>query len=230
MERPDGRMLYGYRLSEVEYQYLREALSLAAQFGRLDEVMVQMRGVCQLFVLYASEWWRREYSGGAWRWDPIIASIGGQPDELSANVRTDCVIRGFSYWNHRPGGSGKKYFGAIVAHGGLPLKAIGQKAGKFSAVMSHTMRLAARYRWDQEQMAEAVAERAAEFPDSLRRPEIYELIARMMTSVLDLKREYGLTGDADPIETLNGKDTSGGSVFLCHLMKRRHRPCRGLGP
>jgi len=206
MQRPDGRMLYGYRLSDSEYQSLRETLSLSVQFGKLDEVVKRIRGFSPLFVLYASEWWRREYTGGAWRWEPIIESFGGNSDDLAANTRTDCVVRGFSYWNHRPGGAGKKYFGAIVAHGGLPLKAIGKKSGKVSAVMSHTLRLAARYRWDEAQMADAVAERSGEFPASLRRVEIYELIARMVANVLDLKHEYGLEGDGDPLATLNSKD------------------------
>jgi len=61
LERPDGRMLYGYRLSNEDYKSLREILAYTADFGELDEVSSRIRGFSPLFVLYAAEWWRREY-------------------------------------------------------------------------------------------------------------------------------------------------------------------------
>lgn len=206
IERPDGRMLYGYRLSEEEYQTLRETLNFSINFGDLAEVTVRIRSFPALFVLYAAEWWRREYQGGAWRWTPIVNSFGGDSKQLLPNARSECVKRGFAYWGHQPSGEGKKFFGAIVAHGGLPLKFIGQGSGKFAAIMAYALRLAARYRWDESLIIEAIAERAEELPDSLRRQEIYELIARMVATVLELKQEFQLVGMADPIGALTERD------------------------
>lgn len=209
LERPDGRMLYGYRLSEEEYRSLRETLVFSTSFGKLDEVSSRIRGFSALFVLYAAEWWRREYQGGAWRWSSIISAFGGDANELDAAARTKCVISGFAFWGHRPDGEGKKFFGAIVAHGGLPLRLIGQGGGKLASIMDYTLRLAARYHWDSLQIANAIEERADELPAaSLRCPEIYQLIANMVVAVLELKQEFRLAGIADPVAVLNTQEPS----------------------
>lgn len=207
LECPDGRMLYGYRLSNVEYTSLREMLAFSTDFGELDKVANQIRGFSALFVLYAAEWWRREYQGGAWRWTSIIGAFGGNATELDAAARTKCVISGFAFWRHRPDGEGKKFFGAIVAHGGLPLNLIGQGGGRLASIMDYTLRLAARYHWDSLQIVNAIEERAEELPAaSLRCPEIYQLIASMVVAVLELKQEFRLAGIADPVAILNTQE------------------------
>lgn len=204
LQRPDGRMLYGYRLSNEEYKSLREMLAYTADFWELDEVSSRIRGFSALFVLYAAEWWRREYQGGAWQWSSIISAFEGDATELDAAARTKCVISGFAFWGHRPDGKGKKFFGAIVAHGGLPLKLIGLGGGKLASIMDYALRLAARYHWDTLQIANAIEERADELPtDSLRRPEIYQLIANMVATVLELKQDFRLAGIVNPVDVLN---------------------------
>jgi len=206
LTQPDGRMLYEYRLSNEEYSSLHETIKFALDFGRLDEVAKRIRRFSALFVMYASEWWRRDYDGGAWRWTPIIQSFGGDPNALPTNVRTDCVVLGFAYWGHRPNGVGKKFFGSVVAQGGLPLKFIAHGRGKLTSIMEHSIRLASRYRWDNSQLIDSIAERSNELPDSLRRHEIFELIASMVTSILEIKQEFGLSGVADPLAVLNNND------------------------
>jgi len=206
LERPDGRMLYGYRLTNDEYQSLRETLHFVTSFGQLNEVAKKSRRFPALFVLYASEWWRREYDGGAWSWTPIIQSFGGDVSEFPANVRSDSVVSGFAYWGHRPKGEGRKYFGSIVAHGGLPLNFISHGGGKLSSLLEYSIRLAGRYSWNNSQIVDAIYERANELPESLRRQEIFELIASMVTAVLEIKEEFGLAGMADPISVLGEKD------------------------
>jgi hypothetical protein len=207
LDRPDGRMLYGYRLSDEEYQSLRETIALATSVGKLDDVSNLNHRFSALFVLYAAEWWRREYQGGSWSWPSIISAFGGDANELDAAARTRCVIRGFAFWGHRPEGEGKKFFGAIVAHGGLPLKLISQGGGKLASIMDHTLRLAARYHWDTLQIVNAIEERADELPAaSLRRPEIYQLIANMVATVLELKQKFRLAGISDPLSVLNSQE------------------------
>src|SRR3989338_944055 len=92
LARPDGRMLYGYRLTDEEFRSLRETLSFATSFGKLDEVSNKIRSFSALFVLYAAEWWRREYQGGAWRWSSIIRTFQDNAEEFDAAARTKCVI------------------------------------------------------------------------------------------------------------------------------------------
>lgn len=207
LARPDGRMLYGYRLTDEEFRSLRETLSFATSFGKLDDVSNRIRGFSALFVLYAAEWWRREYQGGAWRWSPIIRTFQDNAEEFDAAARTKCVISGFAFWGHRPSGDGKKFFGSVVAHGGLPLNFIAHGGGKFASIMEHTLRLASRYGWDESQITQAVAERGDELAKDLRRIEIYELISRMIATVLEIKQEFRLSGVVDPISLLNEQDS-----------------------
>ena len=199
---PDRRWLYAYRLDLDEYRSLKAVLCNALQ-GCYVAVLVKNRQFSALFVLYAAEWWRREYSGGAWKWSPILESLGVKSGLLAPNERTAAVLSGFAYWGLRPSGEGKKYFGAIVAHGGLPLKMIGHGDGKLAAIMATVLRQAARYRWNEVQVADAVADHAHGLPDSLLQREIYELVAQMVMTALRLKQEHRIEGTADPISALD---------------------------
>lgn len=205
LERADGRMLYAYRLTNEEYQSLRQTLEFATEFGDLDSVAKHIRDFSALFVLYAAEWWRREYQGGAWKWSSILDTFCEGGDTLNITIRTACVERGFSYWGHRPEGTGKKFFGAIVAHGGLPLHFIGLGEGKLSDMMDTMLRQAARYHWDREQIINAIEERAAELAKSVQKREVYSLIADIVSTVLTLKQDFHLSGVSDPVSVLNAK-------------------------
>ena len=69
----DGRPLYKYRLTSAEYENLRQVLA-----GRclgpdsLDDLLSDF-GFRMLFVFFATEWYKREYSGGTWRWEDIFS-------------------------------------------------------------------------------------------------------------------------------------------------------------
>lgn len=200
---PDRRWLYAYRLDLDEYRSLKAVLCDALQGAQVAVLVKRNRMFSALFVLYAAEWWRREYSGGAWRWSPILESLGIKSELLAPNERTAAVLTGFAYWGLRPTGEGKKYFGAIVAHGGLPLKMIGHGDGKLAAIMATVLRQAARYRWNEGQVADSVADHAHGLPESLCQREIYELVAQMVMTALRLKQEYRIEGAADPISALD---------------------------
>lgn len=200
---PDRRWLYAYRLNLDEYRSLKAVLCDALKGAQVAVLVKRNRLFSALFVLYAAEWWRREYSGGAWRWSPILESLGIESELLAPNERTSAVQTGFAYWGLRPTGEGKKYFGAIVAHGGLPLKMIGHGDGKLASIMATVLRQAARYRWNEGQVAAAVADHAHGLPESLRQREIYELVAQMVMTALRLKQEYRIEGTADPISALD---------------------------
>lgn len=208
LEQPDGRMLFQYRLSQVEYGAAREVLRALSSGDLHDSAFLRDRDTCALFVMYAAEWWKREYAGGAWRWTPIVQSFAPVDSVIPPMERTHAIIRGISYWRHLPGSEGKKYFGVLVAHGGLPMRLISTGGGKVSAVLSSALRLALRYRWDEPSIQVAIAERADELSHHLRHEEIFSLMARMVSTVVELKREFALTGVTNPVSLLDAKDAS----------------------
>ena len=71
LERPDGRALYAYRCTGEEFESLAEALSRnPPQNGSASDMQIRA------FVLYAAEWWQREYDGSQWAWEPLLEHIG----------------------------------------------------------------------------------------------------------------------------------------------------------
>jgi hypothetical protein len=59
---PDRRWLYAYRLDLDEYRSLKAILCDALQGAQVAVLVKRNRMFSALFVLYAAEWWRREYS------------------------------------------------------------------------------------------------------------------------------------------------------------------------
>lgn len=220
---PDGRMLYAYRLSEDEYRSLRTNLETSVASAGFNQRVQRDATFCARFVLLASEWWHREYAGGAWRWEPIIDMVSGR-DEVDVGSRTTCVERGFAFWGHRPDNSGKKFLGAVVAHGGLPLRALGQGIGTVSRILRDSLRLTARYGWQEEQLVSAIEERAVGLPESLRKEGIYRLLATMVLTALDLRREYSLAESSDPISVLQASDEKWMERFPISLEESAARP------
>ncbi|MDO9597457.1 MAG: STY4851/ECs_5259 family protein [Azoarcus sp.] len=205
LSRPDGRWLYAYRLDLNEYRALKDALVEVVRVSPAA-ALPKNRFFCGAFVLYASEWWRREYAGGPWRWGPILASIGMEDGAMPPHDRTDAVLGGFAYWVLRPAREGKRYFGSVVAHGGLPLNAIRHGGGaNLGSVMGTVLRQASRYQWNALQIADAVGDHANALPRSLQERVIYELVAQMVLTVLRLKTDFKLDGASDPVGLLDSK-------------------------
>lgn len=206
LSRPDGRWLYAYRVTKEEYQALHQLLRDSVRVTPVQVLARRNRYFAALFVLYAAEWWRREYDGGAWTWAPILASLHIRKDELAPNERSGVVLTGFAFWGLRPTSEGKRYFGTIVAHGGLPLKLIGHGGSRLSAVMGAVLRQAARYGWSESQVVDAVADHAHAMPESLRHEEVFRLLATMVLATLDIKERHQLGGVPDPIGYLDNAE------------------------
>jgi hypothetical protein len=85
------------------------------------------------FVLYASEWWKHEYSGGQWSWAPVLENLGIVSSQFSPQLRSDFVARGLSFWQLSPLDRGKAFLGAIVINGGIPMRLLAQGDGPASS-------------------------------------------------------------------------------------------------
>lgn len=202
---PDGRMLYAYRLTNEEYDSLKINLNLKLARQDFKQLAQYDLSFCAGFVLLASEWWHREYVGGHWRWDPIISLIC-EPSEVDTQSRSVCVKWGFTFWKHEPVDTGFKFLGMVVAHGGLPLRALEQGTGNLSRILHESLRLTSRYSWEAEQLEEAISDRAINLPQNLRKKDIYRLLVKMVFTALELRREYSLTEIKDPITFLNNHE------------------------
>ena len=202
MDKASGQMLFRYRATQAEYQELKGLLS-----HRFSELLgapwrSDSQAEAALFVLYASEWWRREYAGGAWRWTSIFESLTSGPYRVDPAERSAIVELGLQAWGHRPSEDGKKYLGAIVAHGGLPLKLLARGDGAISRLLLSATRRAQMLTWGEQQLMGYFESQRDDLVQHLRAEEIYRLLSEMVLTVLSLRGEYKLADVGNPVAEL----------------------------
>lgn len=208
-ESPDGRELYLYRLTDDEFLELEEMLR--ELLGRLLPVfglakVADLTGFAALFVLYASEWWRRRYDGSGFSWEPILRDLGADPNEWSPGQRSEFVQHGLRDWRLKPRESGAlRFLGAVAVQGGLPLKLLATARGGIGHLLSRVLQLAAGSQITQADLQTWVESLSVMLPKSYRQGAIYTLLTDVAWTVLKLKQEAGLTTSADAIAILDNK-------------------------
>lgn len=205
LQQPDGRMLYAYRLAENEYISLRDLLGTWLNENVLRTSGHLARGSAELFVLYGAAWWQREYAGGAWRWDDVISSFGGNPD-WPTQFRSDCVQIGLRYWKLQVPVSGKRYFGVLVEQGGLPRVLLAKSKGNMYGLIRAVLKRAARLGAEVDEIAMMVGDYQDKLPQSLQNETVHLLIAQVVGTVLDLKREFKLSKGDNAVARLDKLD------------------------
>ena len=202
MDKANGQMLFRYRATQAEYQELKEIFS--ARFAALGGTHWRYDSTAEsaLFVLYASEWWRREYAGGAWRWTSIFESLTTGSHRVDPLERSAIVELGLWSWGHRLSEDGKKYLGAIVAHGGLPLRLLARGDGVISRLLLSATRKAQMFGWGEQQLVEYFESHRDDLVQHVRATEIYRLLSEMVLTVVSLRGEYKLAGVGNPVAVL----------------------------
>lgn len=73
LRQPDSRPLYEYHATNDEYNNLTQLLRAVGQVqSNIDD-----KGYAACFVLFCSEWYRRDYERHCgWMWDPIYRALG----------------------------------------------------------------------------------------------------------------------------------------------------------
>ena len=193
---PDGRALYAYRCTGEEFTSLAEALSRQSPFGGSVSNMP-----IRAFVLYAAEWWQREYDGSKWAWEPLLESIGWEgvhyPD-LYEPVR-----RAWAWWKvdlvRLP--TSTRYLGTFACQGGLPLALVRDRHNSITQYLRAVLKHTATYRQFVEDPIELARDQQNLLrPPTLRRDYVFRLAADLIEAVLDLRDD---AQDEDPINSLD---------------------------
>jgi hypothetical protein len=204
--RPDGRWLFAYDLSKADFGQLEQLIKDSCHdTGGFSHLVSRRNAFSALFVFYAAEWWKHNYDGGVWDWSPIVESLGGDDDSFPPQLRSECVTQGLRYWGHIPLSQGRRFIGAIAAHGGIPLKLLAKGTGRLSLVLEQVLKQAGRYNWSALQIQECVEQYQHQLPAAYRRPEISNLFTRFIETILQLKSEFQLSGRIDPIAYLDSQ-------------------------
>lgn len=208
---PTGRPLYTYRVSNVEFAELAfgltDFLRHNLKYARLGDITRARKWFPGLFVLYCAEWWRREYDGSGWSWEPIVNSLGADPEGWSHAQRSVCIEHGLADWKIPMSQSrGFRFLSSVALQGGLPMKLLAAAEGKLGTLLSRVLRDAAGSRTRDNEIEEWIRHQASTLPDTYQRPEIYRLLTDIILAVLELKERTTLSLDKDPIARLDAAD------------------------
>jgi len=202
LEQADGRHLYEYRVKDFEFIKLQEILKQAP----INYDSIQMWDSC--FVLYAAEWWRRNYKNGHWTWDTIFTSIG---KSVRVNERGQIVQGGLKKWKqslYKDKAGNKDYLVTIIIESGLPIETVSKESAWLKRIVKESFEEYNQISYSEFSSEEIIARNAQSiigFPSSLMKPEIYTLLSRIIKVLSDLKKEYQLTNVKSAIELLDQK-------------------------
>lgn len=121
LERVSGAPLYSYKLTDGEYSSLQTSLIDSLRKSHIESYIPKSMSSewAGAFVMYAAEWWRKEFNGGHWSWEPIFKSLNIQDTDLAANQRNTLIEAGFRFWR-RPvlcNGQGRMFLGTVAVEG-----------------------------------------------------------------------------------------------------------------
>lgn len=207
LKAPSGVLLYEYHVTDEELVELRRYLAEASRCQDPGD----SRSFAAAWFLYAAEWWKRSYSGGAWGWSGVFGSVPiDEPDTLT---RQTWVLRAKTYWKI-PGALpvARPYLGLVILNAGIPSKLIEESHGKIAALFRLVFRRIGKGEQSHCDILEAVREQQSLLPQTYREESIFSLVASVVESVLRLRQEYRLTESVDPLAKLEQ---------VCPLWQRR---------
>lgn len=193
---PDGRPLFAYKTSIEEYEALRHLLQNCADLKLSTSIYAQA------WLLFAAEWWKREYPGGAWRWGPLLKAVGLR--DVNHDRTRKLVIEGRAQWRLETAikNEGKRFIGLVAVNGGLPMRLVESAQGGLSGLLRMVTEHALRYSLHDEQLRQAIEAQAALLPPCYQQAQVYELLDNIVSAVLYIRKTYSLHGVEDPIAKL----------------------------
>ncbi|MEZ9835358.1 STY4851/ECs_5259 family protein [Vibrio breoganii] len=207
LKAPDGSPLYSYKLSDDEFTSLQKSLIDSLKSKNLSGYVPSSMSSdwAGAFVLYASEWWRKEFSGGIWSWDPIFESLGLTGQEITAGQRNRLIAGGFRFWR-RPiltNAQGNMYLGTVAVEGGLPLKLVSNPDNKLAHYFEQVIQDFGKYSLSKPNSVEIARAHDHNIAASFRNDTVYTIVGKISEALVELAERYGLDEQKDPVRYLD---------------------------
>ena len=200
---PDGQPLYRYRLSDSDFETLKTTLKTSALFGVAN--ITEVSGWSAAFVIYAAEWWRREYDGSTWSWEKVFSSFNANAKALSIARRNLVVESGLRYWGRKVRiiNSSSRYLGSIAIEGGLPLNQLNKSSGWLGRVFNQVIPKYTRLQHTGIHADTLIGECDYIIPTTYQNDQIYAILGDMVKTVVELKQQYHLHEHSNPLSYLD---------------------------
>ncbi len=203
LRQPDSRPLYEYHATNDEYNNLTQLLRAVGQVqSNIDD-----KGYAACFVLFCSEWYRRDYERHCgWMWDPIYRALGVSLTSTELRIIIPKGMEG--YWN-RPirfyESERRNFLGTLFSEGGLPFRLLKESDSHFQNVFSRILN-----QYGQAQLAgfsilslvRTVIEKSA-LPTVFSEDTSVELISHIAEKLSSLVLMYNLSNHTEPVKQLD---------------------------
>lgn len=179
----DGRWLYRYRLTGEAFARLQ------ADLARKTTAGLEQGHAPALFVLWASEWFRRCYRGGGHRWADLAAALGIVEDQALFRRITGVGLRAW----RRPiiaADAGREFLGSLAREGGFPTAALEDGGGwALAALKAVVAPLLAGAAAGEDRARELAELQKPRLPQLFRDDEFVALCADLALAIVTLRRE-----------------------------------------
>lgn len=204
LNKPDGRPLYQYRITDAEFDELKKIIGTSSHLG-FESISRYLPLWDAAMVAYASEWWRRFYSG-KWGWEGIFKSVGLNQAEFSTLARNQTVEIGLRRWQRevREVGGRRQFLGTVATEGGLPLKQLAEGGGWLQSLL----RPVVKKHLEQGFAVDALIDSYIDvIPKSYRSSkELRQVLEDMVHTVCELRQVHNLDRQDRPIRWLDSND------------------------
>ncbi|WP_257233350.1 STY4851/ECs_5259 family protein [Acinetobacter sp. YH12054] len=195
----DGRVLYKYQLSLVEFTEIESILQKSFSFPNTYCIGAEWAG---LFTLYTAEWFRREYTA-KWTWDPILTVLNVV--DLPVNTRNEIVGKGLRYWK-RPiikYSKANNYLGSIFKEGGFPSRLLKEDGNRYIAVFQKVTSLYLENKAHLDVLRSEIQQDLKSLPQAFEHDETLSLVFDIVQLIVEKVDRYQLSAKHDPITILD---------------------------
>lgn len=194
--------LYRLRINQSQYTALKDYLiSIQGKHRYNLPDLCRNHNYAKAFVLYASEWWRREYQGH-WRWDDLLASLTLDRNSLNSNERLKLSELGFRAWGRAIGISPKgrrSALGTFMKEGGLPISYFNANGGWLEKLLQFALSYASQ----EKDYIHYIQENRHLIPQSAGADDIIMVLCELTADIYHLIVNHHLDEQDNPILYLN---------------------------
>lgn len=192
LEGATGQHLFKYHATVEEFRSLGDTLRgfvvQAREMGYHNPFSMGLsKAEAAAFVLYATLYWQREFSGMRWKWGDIWESLGIA--KACHDDTVEVVKKGLAWWQLAPNVHGHKYIGAIAREAGLPQKLLSEGHGKIGDILTRVLGRSVAHHNPYPYLEGWVAEQAESLPASYlgSRDTIVQSLVNSIQVILDIK-------------------------------------------
>jgi hypothetical protein len=185
---PDGRPLHRYRLPDATFDQLATSLKgkrHLTEFGNGDWPAH--------FVLWASEWFRREYDGGGYSWADLLAALGLRvTNQRDQTALRDIAEWGLAMWQRRVLRleAGRSFLGSLAREGGFPIAAFADRKGWARDVLGRMIAsLLSEPAAGEERALDLARRQRQRLPQTFNDEDFLQLCADLALAVVAIRRE-----------------------------------------